>query len=113
MTHKESFREPMIGEAVTAAEIDNEGLSITFTNNWSLSIWCDISLVHAGQAIDVARVTELVGRKIESFRQDSERETLTFSSGFDIVVDLSKRGPDQVEAMMLRGPDKLIVVWNE
>ena len=42
-----------------------------------------------------------------------DHETLIFSSGFVLAVALSKRTPDQVEVMMLRGPEQLIVVWNE
>jgi hypothetical protein len=103
----------MIGESVTDVEVDNEGLRIAFTNDWNLTIWCDISLTHAGEVIEVDRAEDLVGTKIEGFRQSSGQETLIFSSSFALVVDLPKIGPDQVEAMMLRGPKLLIVVWNE
>lgn len=113
MEAKKSFRELLVGEAVIAVETDSEGLGLAFTNDWSLSIWSDILLTRFGEAIDAGHTSLLVGQKVESLKPNPGRETLILSSGFALVVDLSKRGPDQVEMMMLRGPEQLIVVWNE
>ena len=113
MTVKKSFRELLVGETVVAVETDSEGLGIAFTDDWSLSVWNDILLTHFGEALDVGHASDLVGQQVESFKAGPDQETLIFSSGFVLVVALSKRTPDQVEVMMLRGPEQLIVVWNE
>ena len=113
MTVKKSFRELLVGETVTAVEIDSEGLGIALTKDWSLSIWSDVLLTRFGEASDVSHTSLLVGHKVEGFKSSPDRETLILSSGFALAVELSKRSPDQVKAMMLRGPEQLIVVWNE
>jgi hypothetical protein len=58
-------------------------------------------------------ISELVGASVVELVGNDVRETSAFSNEFELVIDLKARKPAQSEAMMIRGPGNLIVVWND
>jgi hypothetical protein len=106
----------MIGARVLLALRDSEGVGLSFDGDWHLSIGGHVRVMADGMTVDQSGIDgSLEGRALVEFVGDSSVEHLVFSGEprFELVVslDLAKcRGP---EAMMLRGPNDLIVVWNE
>ena len=66
-----------------------------------------------GKKFDLRRISELVGESLVKFIGDDVHERLVFSNRFEVIVDLAARKSFQPEAMMVRGPENLFVVWND
>lgn len=58
------------------------------------------------------RVEELKGQELTSIQTISETLEFRFSSTDAITIDMSDNGYIGPEAVVLNGPDNLIVVWN-
>ena len=108
-----SFRSKIIGKVVTDVVLDEDGLGIALSEGWSINLWSAITLYEHGNKSDLRRISGLVGAPLVQFVGDHVHERLVFSNDFELVVDLKARKPAQPEAMMVRGPEKLIVVWND
>jgi hypothetical protein len=113
MPKLESFRQRMSGLAVIDVLSDSDGLGISFEDDWHLTVWSGFRLRMAKQEIDLSHVDELIGSCLTLFEAQETIELLQFSQGLEIIVGLDDRDPSHPEAMMLRGPNSLIVVWNE
>lgn len=107
----QQFRQELVGKVVTATERDAEGIGLTLGGEWSLSIWCGVTLIRAEKAVDLASLHDVEGQTLVSFVAEADTEQLSFSDGTALVIRPSARST--AEAMMLRGPGSQIVVWNE
>lgn len=107
------FRAEIVGKDVTGVLLDEEGLGISLSQGWDISIWSAITLYLHEERVDLRRISELTGASLMEFVGDDAQERLVFSNGFKVMVELNARKPYQLEAMMVRGPKDLIVVWND
>ena len=58
------------------------------------------------------RIQDLKGQKLKSIRTISQTFELGFNSADVIQIDMSDNGYLGPEALVLHGPNNLIVVWN-
>jgi hypothetical protein len=107
------FREKIIGKEVKNILLEEDGLGISLIGGWDINVWSAITLYLLRRKVDLSRISELVGASLIQFVGDNVHERLVFSNGFEVIVDLATRKSSQPEAMMVRGPEKLFVVWND
>lgn len=107
------FRAEIVSKDVTDILFDEDGLGISLANGWNISAWSAVTLYLHGEKIDLCRISELIGASLMEFIGDDARERLVFSNGFEVIVELDARKSSQPEAMMVQGPENLIVVWND
>lgn len=107
------FRTAILGQPVVDVERDEDGLGIRLAEGWDISVWSACSLHEQGVEIDLQRVSEIIGASLVEFVREYNHERLVFSQGHEVIVDLDARSPSQPEAMMVQGPNSLIVVWND
>ena len=107
------FRTAILGQVVVDVVRDEDGLGIRLAAGWDISVWSACSLHARGEEIDLRRVSEIIGASLVEFVRDRNHERLVFSRGHEVIVDLDARSASQPEAMMVRGPNSLIVVWND
>lgn len=107
------FRIAIIGKEVSDILLDEDGLGISLAEGWNISVWSAILLYWRGEKIELRRITELIGASLIEFVGSAARERLVFSNGFEVVIELDARKSSQPEAMMVRGPENLIIVWND
>ena len=107
------IRTEIVSKNVTDIVFDEDGLSISLSNEWNINVWSAVTLYLHGEKIDLCRISELIGASLMDFIGDDVHERLIFSNGFEVIVELDARKSFQAEAMMVRGPKNLIVVWND
>jgi hypothetical protein len=61
---------------------------------------------------DCASLTQLIGEKIVDIFMENQDLILKLNQSLTIKVDMSDNGFNGPEALVLHGPDNLIVVWN-
>jgi hypothetical protein len=108
-----SFREKMINLSVLEWVKDDEGFGLRFEKDWSLTVWSTVKFRRNGKNLGELEKGLLDHARLSEFVQGQGIETLRFSNGVEFEVWLDKRESGSAESMMLTGPDKLIVVWNE
>ncbi len=111
--HHATFRDSLMGMVVVAATMDSEGIGIELKGGWNLAIWCQVLARRDNRAIASFLATDLIGLHLESFLAHDGIEVLVFSDGLELSINLYARSSEQPEAMMLSGPENLIVVWND
>lgn len=103
----------MLGLSVVDVDHDETGIGIALTQGWSISIWCKATFFLNGEIADASRIDALRGRVLLDFKSENVNEKLIFSDDAIINAFPKMRDATQAEAMMLRGPNSLIVVWND
>lgn len=104
------FRFDLVGRRVVSAQFDDGGLGIGFGNEWSIAIFAK-STIHCGDEL-VNDARQIEGATLTQFIGDSATEMLSFDNGCEIIIDLQSSTDPSGEAMIVYGPDNLIVVWN-
>lgn len=104
----------LIARRVLRVARDSEGIGLGFEGDFELAIWGPARLSAEGQALGLERIDSLLGRVLMEFVGDEREERLIFAGhpqlDLVVIVDIAQcTGP---EAMMLRGPNNLMVVWN-
>lgn len=107
------FRQRIVGEKVTAVSADESGVGLSLGRDWRVTIWSRSVIVSSDPTIITPATTNLLQRTLLAFLGNEVEETLSFSGGLSLVVYLEDRPDEQPEAMLLQGPNTLIVVWND
>lgn len=108
-----TFRDDVAGSLVLAAHVGTDGLGLVLSGGWSVSIWCHWSITFDGVEAPVTDAFKLVGKALQSFENAEGLEHLQFSGQCEVVANPANRERPSSEAMALRGPHALIVVWND
>jgi hypothetical protein len=104
----------LIGRRVLRAVRGSESIGMSFEGDFHLVIWGPARLIAEGKPLGLERIDALLGRVLMEFVGDEREERMTFAGHpqFDLVVTVDVAQCTGPEAMMLTGPDHLIVVWN-
>ena len=108
-----SFRKDIVGQRVTDAALDSDGVRVVFSTDWCVVIWSSAQFTVRGKLTPLSEISAIVGTKLISFDGSDTHEFLRFSGDLEVAVDLNDRADTQPEAMMLNGPNTLIVAWND
>jgi len=93
---------------------NSESIGLSFEGDFHLVIWGPARLSAEGQPLGLESIDSLRGRVLMEFVGNEREERMTFAGHpqFDLLVTVDVAECTGPEAMMLRGPDDLIVVWN-
>jgi hypothetical protein len=108
------WRTRIVGADVLRVEYGTDGLGLYFEGGWRVGIYGAARLLADHVPVELERVPELAGRALTQFAGNAAEERLGFSGEpeFELVVTLDLDQCAGPEAMVLYGPDDLIVVWN-
>ncbi|WP_395943074.1 hypothetical protein [Brevundimonas sp.] len=97
-------RHLVIGKTVKVASIQNDELHLGLGDDWHIVVLNPFSLI--SESADT-----LVGAALLTFEERGTTEFLAFDNGIIVTVDMRDDAYREPEAMLLTGPET-IVVWN-